>query len=783
MDCYQPSIHMTFRISQSLIVIFMLFTFQYSFAQTAKKNGVVLFTLTAKDNQAKPMQGVDVMLEETITRERITKKTNALGIVEFSMDHGKIWQINILDVIDYPRWQVELPEVEAGSTGTYTRTISYDYDRYKREMRPAIDRSKLQLVHEIQKLTAGITKPTNEMGVITILVKRANKTALPNYPVSITCFNLNKTFDAKTNLQGAAVFKVPINNEYNIDIDGVENYDYVDLPNRKLTFIDKTITYEPTNIKELAQNDTITQTLMKGQGGTSGRVLTVLTIQNKKGMPWADEVVYLQMLKDKRVYTSKTNKEGKVEFLLPKGKKYMIHFRYKKDVDVVDLSRSFGIGYRTKSVIYTPSDKLQFPEKYIPKPDQIFSEYFLNFVNNQFERPKFGEGVLTYATWGGEVNANSKQAVLQLAFTAEAPVERVRTSPFNICLVIDKSGSMAGYDRIDKLKLSLIEYVNHLKPDDIISIVAFDDYQKIYLSAQKVGTDKQKIMDAIERIHADGGTNIFNGLIYGYKEVLRNYRKGLINRVVLLSDGYGSDDVDSTMTMSKEYNAKGIECSAVGVGNDYNYPLLKSLASSGGGLIQFIADEDSVTTNFLEDMSKLLVPVAKNVKVEVIYNKHLLFAQLMGYPMEQKSDGKLIFKIRNFFSGIDQMAMVKFTLIDPTKDIESIPVTIKLKYTDPRTNKPVEKTTIAPLKWSEANGDLEYLLDQNQKKLYASAVMSQSIKVMAEAFQQGDRAAAKAALENCLAEMRKLFPQASDDEINSLMLQMQGYLDILNGLK
>src|SRR5204862_8033641 len=116
--------------------------------------------------------------------------------------------------------------------------------------------------------------------------------------------------------------------------------------------------------------------------------------------------------------------------------------------------------------------------------------------------------------------------------------------------------------------------------------------------------------------------------------------------------------------MSKEYNAKGIECSTVGVGNDYNYAMLKSLASSGGGLIQFVADEDNMTRNFLEDMSKVLVPVAKNVKVEVIYNKHLLYAQLMGYPLEQKNDGKLNFKLRNLFSGTDQMAMVKFTLID-----------------------------------------------------------------------------------------------------------------------
>ncbi|HXA01016.1 MAG TPA: VWA domain-containing protein, partial [Cytophagaceae bacterium] len=575
----------------------------------------------------------------------------------------------------------------------------------------------------------------------------------------------------------------PINNEYQLDIDGVENFDFVDLPNRKLTIIEKTITYEPTNIKEIIKNDTITQTLMPGQGGTSGRALTILIAQDRKGTPCVNEVIYLQMLKDKRVYTARTNKDGKAEFLLPKGKKYMIHFRYKKDVDVIDLSRSFGIGYKSKSVIYTPSDKLQHPEKYIPKPEAIFTDQFFNFINKQFERPKEGEGVIAYARWGGDINANSKQAVLQLTFTSETPPDHTIGPPLNICLVIDKSGSMAGYDRIDKLKLALIEYINKLRPDDIISIIAFDNYQKIVLPAQKVGIDKKQIKDAIERIYADGGTNIYKGLVYGYQEVLKNYRKGLVNRVVLLSDGYGSDDVDSTIFMSKSYNAKGVECSAVGVGNDYNYPMLKSLASSGGGLIHFVGDDDSMTKAFLEDLSSVLVPVAKNVKVEVTYNKHLLFAQLMGYPLEQKSDGKINFKIKNFFSGLDQMAMVKFTLIDPTKDIENIPVTITLRYTDARTNKPIEKITTAPLKWSETTGELEYLLDLDQKKLYATAVMNQSLKVMAEAFQVGDRTSAKAALENCMAEMKKIYPQATEGQVNILMEQMQEYLEILNTIK
>jgi uncharacterized protein YegL len=767
------------RIFPALFALFLLVHLNQAIAQNILTPGIVFFTLTVNDNHKKPMAGVDVMLEETITRERISKKTNALGIAEFKLDHGRTWQINILDVIDYPRWQFDLPDVAGGSGGKYSRTVTYDYQTYKREIRPVVDRTQLQFTHETQKFVAGAEKPTNELGLITLLIKKANKTALTNFPVSITCYKLNKTFDAKTNLQGAAVFKVPINSEYQIDIDGIDNFDFVDLPDRKLYFINKEITYEPTNIKEIAKNDTITQTLMSGQKGTSGRVLILLTVQDKKGMPWINEVVFLQMLKDKKVYTAYTNKEGKVEFLLPKGKKYMIHFRYKKDVDVIDLSRSFGIGYKSKLITYIPSDKLQHPEKYIPKPDQVFADQFFNFVNKQFERPKEGEGVIAYAKWGGDVNANSKQAVLQMAFTSEAASDHLIGPPLNICLVLDKSGSMAGYDRIDKLKLALIEYVNRLRSEDILSIIAFDDYQKIILSAQKVGTGKNKIKDAIERIYADGGTDIYKGLIYGYQEVLKNYRKGSINRVVLLSDGYGSDDVDSTIMMSKSYNAKGVECSAVGVGNDYNYALLKSLASAGGGLIQFVGDDDNMTMAFLENLSSMLIPVAKNVKVDVIYNKHLLFAQLMGYPLDQKSDGKLSFRLKNFFSGLDQMAMVKFTLIDPSKEIESTPVTITLKYTDARTGKPFEKTISAPLKWSEATGDLEYLLDKEQKKLYATAVMTQSIKVMAEAFQRGDRTAAKAALENCMAEMKKIFPKATEGQVNVLMEQMQGYLEIL----
>jgi Ca-activated chloride channel family protein len=745
-----------------LLSVLILFT-KITFAQ-------ITFSLRIVDNQGKAMPNTVVTFIETQTKEKITATTNAAGSVTQVFDHGRFWRFDVLEIKDYYDWQIEVPQ---GQTGTASRTITYDYQRYLRVSRPPIDRSRLQIEKVIQNYKSN-EKATATEGIVKVEIKKSNRQPLTNFPVSITCYALNKTFTNFTDQQGVATFKAPINNEFQVDIDGIDNYDYVDLPNRPNFTAITGIIYEPTAVNETVKNDTITQQLTAKDKSTSARVMSTLTITNGENGTPANTTVYLQAVKTKKVYVGQADNEGKVRFLLPKGDGYMINFRYQKNVDVLNLTRHRGIGYSHKTLGYYPQERLQFPERFIPTPDQLYLTEFQHFFNKQYPKPQIGEGLLTHAKFCGKVNEKSTQTLLQLGFSAE-PASKERGDDLNIAFVVDKSGSMFG-ENMDNLKVALTKFVEQLRENDMVSLTAFESQGELLLPHQKISKNKKDVLDKIGLLEADGGTDIWAGLEIGYKELQKGYRKGKTNRLILLSDGYGSDNPVETIKKSKAFNDKGLELSAVGVGEYYNVALMTKLASQGGGLLELTKNSEAIQRIFLDELNSLITPIAEDVKVEVLFNKNLLFAQIFGFPLEEKRDGKVVLKLKKIYAGMsDQLGLVKFTLVNPTQTIENEPITIITKYYDLQTKQNVKKETQVKLSWSPVTGEIEYITEREDKKLYGVAVMNWSLKNMAEAFAAKDYKKAKETLAQTTVEMKKLFPNSTDEDINKLLKEMETY--------
>ncbi len=756
------------------ILLALTFLMPFSSGLKAQSQGTVNLKFTVKDNQGRPMVDTPVEFIEINSRKQIIKKTNAEGTVTQTFNEGRYWQINVKDIRNFYFWQFE---VTPGKRMNLNKRVTYDFDRYARETRPAVDRKQLLLKTIPQKLNVD-ARPDKENGIVKLQIKKSKTEVLPNFPVSLTCYKLHKTFTAKTNPAGYATFQVPINQEYEIDIDGINSYEYVDLPNKPMWRQTKTFIYSPTIVKEKVVRDTVEQFLTPDQKGTSGSVIAAITFKGGPDKVWRNEPVFLEVLGEKKWYRGKTDQNGQVRFLLPKGKRYMIHGRYEFDLDVVDLRRRRGIGYSNKSVVYRPKEKYQYPEKYIPNPTQLVVDAFQNFLEKQYANLKPADAVSSNIQFGGPINALSKEAVLRLAFVSDAEGAKDLAPPLNISLVIDKSGSMSGHDRIDQLKLSLIEFVKRLRPNDIISLVIFEDFETVLVPAKAVGNSKARLIQLIERIEADGGTDIFEGLKAGYSELQKNYKSNYTNRLILLTDGYDGTPIEDFAKLQEPYTAKGMECSAVGVGEDYNLALLQLLATKGGGFIEHVGDARGIQEVFLKQIGSMLYPVAKNVTVDVTYNKHLQYKQLYGFPVKERSGNHLKIKLKNAYNGLNQLAFLRFNLIDPTPEIVNQPVVVKVRYTDIRTKKVVETVTEVKLEWSEASGELELLAAQNEKKMYTIAVMNQSLKAMSDKFHSGDLAGARTALEDGLATLKKVNPN-SDEDLASLREELEKYLDIL----
>lgn len=759
-----------------LLVLLLGFSFlAHSLDAQPLAQGRVQLDLTVKDNQGRPMAKTEVEFVETGSRQRIKVLTDDAGKINQLFASGHFWQFNIKDVVDYYSWQFE---VIPGKDFTVTRIVTYDYARYERESRPAVDRRTLNLTTEAQKVAVD-AQPKPGMGIVKVELKKANAQPLTAFPVAITCYNLKKTYTANSNAAGIATFEVPLDNEYEIDIDGINSFNYVDLPKVPGYKASKSLTYEPTVIEEKTVRDTTTQKLAPDQEGTTGRVITTITFKGGPNGVWRDEPVFLEVLGETRVYKAMTNQKGEARFLLPKGKKYMIHGRFQYNLDVVDLSRRRGIGYTNKSLTYHPLEKYQYPDRYIPKPEDLIVDAFENFVAKQYPAPAPGKKIGLQGKWISQINAGTENAVLNISVNTPEPGEGGGGSPMNLCFVLDHSGSMAGEERIDRVKKSMVAFISKLRPADLVSIVIFDDEAVIVIPAQPVGADKSLLLKSIARIEADGGTQIANGLTAGYKELMKNFNAKRTNRLILLSDGYGSEPVEETIAVQKPYNAKGIECTTVGVGEDYNVALMSQLATPGGGMIAHVGDKQDMEAVFMKELSSVLYPVATNLELEILFNKHLEYRQLYGFPLTEKGPGRLKLKLRHAYAGLNQLAFVRFKVVDAKPGIQDEPVILRLRFRDPATGAVQTEETKVPLVWNAQAGEMELLFDQNERKVYAIAVMNQSLKVMSDRFHAGDLAGAQAALEDGLANLKKVYPGSSDEDLNTLSAQLKNYLDII----
>jgi Ca-activated chloride channel homolog len=193
----------------------------------------------------------------------------------------------------------------------------------------------------------------------------------------------------------------------------------------------------------------------------------------------------------------------------------------------------------------------------------------------------------------------------------------VRT-PLNLCLVIDRSGSMEGAP-LEYVKQACQYVVDLLGPNDVLSIVTFEETVEVLMPPQRV-TDKQPIKEGIQRLMPGNTTNLYDGMLLGLQQVASIPDAGRATRLVVLTDGEptsGIKDFQALVSHAGEIKQRGVTCTFLGFGPDYNEELLAAMAKRAGGNYYYIPSPEQIPNVFRSELEKLMTLVARNLRVDL----------------------------------------------------------------------------------------------------------------------------------------------------------------------
>ncbi len=298
---------------------------------------------------------------------------------------------------------------------------------------------------------------------------------------------------------------------------------------------------------------------------------------------------------------------------------------------------------------------------------------------------------------------NAKTQLVKIGVKAK-DIDRSNLPQSNLVFLIDISGSMRGTNRLPLVKQAFKMLLNQLDKDDIVSIVTYASGVDVKLNGVKA-KNKEKIIEAIDSLHAGGATSGEEGLKLAYKVAKENFIRKGNNRIIIASDGdfnVGSSktgDLEKQVSQAKE---SGVFISALGFGmGNYRDNMMETIADKGNGNYAYINDLKAAQKALVQEFGGTMFTVAKDVKFQVEFNPAVVEEyRLIGYEKrllnnedfndDKKDAGEVgsghtvtvLYEIRPVDSG-EKMDIdpLKYGKTEFTNKDEVL--TVKMRYKDP----------------------------------------------------------------------------------------------------
>jgi len=292
---------------------------------------------------------------------------------------------------------------------------------------------------------------------------------------------------------------------------------------------------------------------------------------------------------------------------------------------------TFSIDVDTAAYSYV---RRALTDGWVPEPDAVRIEELINYFSYDYPAATdaatpFKPTVSVYPTpW------NPKTQIVQIGIKGYVPpVTEDKSS--NLVFLLDTSGSMDEPDKLPLLKRAFGLLVDQLGENDTVSIVAYAGSAGVVLEPTK-GSDKTKILAALDNLAAGGSTAGAAGIELAYQLAEQHKVADGVNRVILATDGdfnVGIDDPEELKTYIKNKRETGVFLSVLGFGQgNLGDDTMQALAQNGNGNASYIDSFKEARKVLVQDAGGTLDTIAKDVKIQVEFNPGVVSEyRLIGY--------------------------------------------------------------------------------------------------------------------------------------------------------
>jgi Ca-activated chloride channel family protein len=270
----------------------------------------------------------------------------------------------------------------------------------------------------------------------------------------------------------------------------------------------------------------------------------------------------------------------------------------------------------------------------LPPKDAVRIEELVNYFPYGDPAPNTSGAPLRISTEVSAAPWNPTHDLVRVALRAR-DVDMRHAPASNLVFLIDVSGSMFGPGRLPLVKQSLSLLVNELREEDPVAIVVYAGRAGLVLSPTP-GSDKQRILAALDSLEAGGSTAGGAGIKLAYDVARQNFIRGGNNRVILCTDGdfnVGQSSDGELVRLIEQRRTEGSYLTILGFGmGNFKDSKMEKLAGAGNGNYAYIDDLLEARKMLVKEMGGTLLTVAKDVKLQVEFNPARVQAyRLIGY--------------------------------------------------------------------------------------------------------------------------------------------------------